>query len=215
MGIEQIKIFGERHTASNAAAGLIQQNFSQRLLDYGFLGWKHRLAPQQKEWRKRDLSQTLVVVTVRNPYSWLKAMHRDPYNQHMPMLQKLPFVFFLQHSIEDYENVLQMWNQKYHAYLRLLEEVPHGMVIKAEELAADQADIFAKLQIELGENTPQTDFKPFERYVNGFGEQKKDYQQVTELPQLNQQEQDIIKQSLNADLMKQLGYDFLSDDPVG
>jgi len=43
--IDQIKIFGERHTATNALTKFINQNFNVACRGYDFLVLKHRRAP--------------------------------------------------------------------------------------------------------------------------------------------------------------------------
>ena len=61
---------------------------------------------------KFNLVDNLFLITFRNPYSWLKAMHRETYNYNYPQIRELDFLSFLQIPFEDYENVIKMWNQK-------------------------------------------------------------------------------------------------------
>ena len=117
MLVQSFKIFGERHTGTNALSSFIIENFNIKFLYYDYLGWKHRLAPNETEIQKFATQETIFLFTFRNPYSWLKAMHRDPYYYHYPKITELNFFEFVQFQIEDYENLIMLWNQKNSSYL--------------------------------------------------------------------------------------------------
>ena len=117
--MKSFKVFGERHTGTNAISSFLEKNFNLENKYYEYLGWKHRLAPSHEELKKFNLVDNLFLITFRNPYSWLKAMHKEPYNYNYPQIRELDFLSFLQIPFEDYENVIKMWNQKNHSYLNI------------------------------------------------------------------------------------------------
>ena len=110
--MKSFKVFGERHTGTNAISSFLEKNFNLENKYYEYLGWKHRLAPSHEELKKFNLVDNLFLITFRNPYSWLKAMHKEPYNYNYPQIRELDFLSFLQIPFEDYENVIKMWNQR-------------------------------------------------------------------------------------------------------
>ena len=143
------------------------KNFNLKFNHYDFLGWKHRLAPQQAEWEKFEVKNCLFIFCIRNPYSWLKAMHKEPYYEHYPKIKELSFEEFIKFSIEDYENAIVMWNQKNLSYLQMSAEVPHSIVIPVETFHRSQENIHAELQ-KIADK-PNTPFIPMNEYVNGRG----------------------------------------------
>ena len=138
MKINSIKVFGERHSGTNAIGYFVSENFNLKSQNYDFLGWKHRLAPKKAEWIKFGVENCLFIFCIRNPYSWLISMHREPYYEHYPKIKDLPFREFIKFSIEDYENCIEMWNQKNHSYFLMAEEVPNALVINVEDFHDDQ-----------------------------------------------------------------------------
>ena len=165
--IDSIKVFGERHSGTNAIGYFAGQNFNLQTKRHDFLGWKHRLAPEREEWSKFDVESCLFIFCLRNPYSWLQAMHKEPYYEHYPKIKELSFEDFLKFSIEDYENSIAMWNKKNSSYQRMAKEVPNSIIINVEEFHSSQEKIHADLQQVLGvDNSPVI---PMNEYVNGRG----------------------------------------------
>ncbi|OKH19072.1 hypothetical protein [[Limnothrix rosea] IAM M-220] len=163
--ITQFKIFGERHTATNIIAKLIIQNFNLDYRYYDFLGWKHRKAPSVKELQSEPLVlNTLFLITVRHPYEWAAAMHRRPYCDYDALIHRYGFKDFLKYPIEDYANVLDMWNQKYASYQKFMELVPYGMIIRYEDFKQDQLSVLKRLYQWLPEPTVP---KAITEYMHG------------------------------------------------
>ncbi len=202
----QIKIFGERHTATNALSAFIQLNFSCINRYYDFLGWKHRRAPEKQEWKKQDYQNTLFIFTVRNPYTWLKAMHREPYYCHQPGIKKLSFRDFIRYPIEDYENCIQMYNEKNNGYIRMSNDVPHALFIRMEDFLDDQNMIYEQLSNIF---QPKSTFQPYEKYTSGLGEnQKKELGGTTQLPPVPDSTYEIINKQLDNNLMCAFHYSY-------
>jgi len=207
MNIDKLKIFGERHTATNAVSIMMWQSFKLSQQGYGYLGWKHRRAPKETEWRKYPVNETLFLITVRHPYTWLKAMHREPYAPHQPNLKDLSFVDFLRHPFEDYENVICNWNEKYLEYLRFFEEVPNSLIVRIEDFSKDQSMLFDRVNGVFGNG----EFEPFNKYFNGMtGAQNPDKakisKEVNAMPEFNKNELEIIHEYLNQELLTKFNY---------
>jgi len=205
--VQSFKIFGERHTGTNALSSFIIENFNIKFLYYDYLGWKHRLAPNETEIQKFATQETIFLFTFRNPYSWLKAMHRDPYYYHYPKITELNFFEFVQFQIEDYENLIMLWNQKNLSYLEMINKVPISMLVKVEDFHNDQQSYFDKISSKIEFNG---NFIPMERYLNGRGQSSdKSVTESLSIPNLSREEIEAINRYLDKDLMKELNYNLL------
>jgi len=205
--VQSFKIFGERHTGTNALSSFIIENFNIKFLYYDYLGWKHRLAPNETEIQKFATQETIFLFTFRNPYSWLKAMHRDPYYYHYPKITELNFFEFVQFQIEDYENLIMLWNQKNSSYLEMINKVPISMLVKVEDFHNDQQSYFNKISSKIEFNG---NFIPMERYLNGRGQSsEKSVTESLSIPNLSREEIEVINRYLDKDLMKELNYNLL------
>ena len=203
--IDSIKVFGERHSGTNAIGYFAGKNFDLQFKHYNFLGWKHRLAPEQEEWSKFDVESCLFIFCLRNPYSWLQAMHKEPYYEHYPKIKELSFDDFLKFSIEDYENSIAMWNKKNLSYQRMAKEVPNSIIINVEEFHSSQEKIHADLQQVFGlDNLPVI---PMNEYVNGRGRHTdKDIQSALAIPSFEKNITELIHASLSEEIMEQCNY---------
>ena len=207
MIVQSFKIFGERHTGTNALSSFIIENFNIKFLYYDYLGWKHRLAPNETEIQKFATQETIFLFTFRNPYSWLKAMHRDPYYYHYPKITELNFFEFVQFQIEDYENLIMLWNQKNSSYLEMINKVPISMLVKVEDFHNDQQSYFNKISSKIEFNG---NFIPMDRYLNGRGQSSdKSITESLTIPSLSREEIEVINHYLDKDLMKELNYNLL------
>lgn len=208
MKIDSIKIFGERHTGTNAINLFVRENFDLTPRYYDFLGWKHRLAPKKSEWINHNTTNTLFIFLYRNPYTWLRSMYKEPYYHHYLKINDRPFEEFLKFSIEDYENSICMWNQKNESYLRMSREVKHSLNIRIEDFRLDQASIHASIAKILGQ--PSTQFVELTGYITGRGiEQNKSVDSSLAVPELSELEKKFINSYLSKSIMSKIGYDFL------
>ena len=209
MKINSIKVFGERHTGTNAIGYFVGKNFNLKFLHYDFLGWKHRLAPKKDEWSKFDVQNCLFIFCIRNPYSWIQAMHREPYYDHYPKIKDLSLQEFVQFSIEDYENCIEMWNQKNNSYFRMSNEVPNSIIVNVEDFHADQNTFHKNLADLL--NSQDLPLIKMNDYVNGRGRhEKKDIASSLEVPELDKSVVKIINSFLSLETMKKCNYKLLT-----
>ena len=209
MKINSIKVFGERHTGTNAIGYFVGKNFNLKFLHYDFLGWKHRLAPKKDEWSKFDVQNCLFIFCIRNPYSWIQAMHREPYYDHYPKIKDLSLQEFVQFSIKDYENCIEMWNQKNDSYFRMSNEVPNSIIVNVEDFHADQNTFHKNLADLL--NSQDLPLIKMNDYVNGRGRhEKKDIASSLEVPELDKSVVKIINSFLSLETMKKCNYRLLT-----
>ncbi len=208
MKIDSVKIFGERHTGTNALSLFIRENFDLKFKYYEFLGWKHRLAPKKVEWIKYDTNNILFIFLFRNPYTWLNSMYKEPYYHHYLKINDRSFEEFIKFSIEDYENSICLWNQKNESYLKMSKEVNHSLNICIEDFRLDQSKIHQQIAEMIG--IKSAEFIEFNNYVNGRGvEINKDIDKSLAIPEFSNSEINYINSYLSRSIMKEIGYDFL------
>ncbi|MDA7742227.1 hypothetical protein N8865_01265 [Francisellaceae bacterium] len=162
--IKRFKIFGERHTGSNALSYFLMKNFTQECPYYDFLGWKHRRAPSAKELIKADCAGSLFIFTVRDPYDWLISMKRNPYSDLDAVIPGLTMKQFINYPFEDYENVIEMWNEKHRSYMEMMSLVPYACIVRLEDFKVEQAAVYNSVSQYL---TPKGEFTPYEQYRGG------------------------------------------------
>ncbi|PHS73631.1 MAG: hypothetical protein COB22_00020 [Cycloclasticus sp.] len=203
--IDQIKIFGERHTATNALTQFINVNFDVSCRGFDFLGWKHRRAPLRSEWKKKRYLNTLFIFSVREPHAWLRAMGKQTWNPQQPEINNLSFTELLTYSFEDYESIIHMWNEKYTNYIRMANEVPYAIFIKKEDFSADQHAVYKELCLYL---QPKSTFQPIGGYVNGGGlHEGRDHKtQGKEYPDFSDQDLSIVNAYLDKKLCAYFNY---------
>ena len=198
-----VKIFGERHTATNALTAFINKNFDTHTYYYDFLGWKHRRAPRKTEWQKTDYTNTLFIFTTRHPYTWVKSMHKEPYYWHHPQIKDLSLEQFMLHPFEDYEHILAMWNEKYQGYLDMSDQLPNSLFLRMEDFAMNPCQIYEELAKYLIPKTKKC--IPCTEYVSGYGVSAKKLSAVANY-QLSELQRDIINTHIDLQLMQQFSY---------
>ena len=209
MKINSIKVFGERHSGTNAIGYFAGKNFNLKFQHYDFLGWKHRLAPKKDEWSKFEVENCLFIFCMRNPYSWIRAMHREPYYDHYPQIKDLSLESFVQFSIEDYENCIAMWNQKNDSYFRMSEEAPNSIIINVEDFHADQKKLHGHMADVL--NRQDLPLIQMNDYVNGRGwHEQKDIASSLRVPALERGVIKTINSFLSIETMKKCNYKLLT-----
>lgn len=208
MEIDSVKIFGERHTGTNALSLFLRENFNLKFKYYEFLGWKHRLAPKKAEWIKHNTDNVLFIFLFRNPYTWLKSMYKEPYYHHYLKINERSFEEYIKFPIEDYENSICLWNQKNDSYLRMSKEVDHSLNICIEDFRLDQRKIHGLIAKSIGFESSK--FIELTSYINGRGiKNDKDVDSSLAIPELTNLEIKCINSYLSRSTMEEIGYDFL------
>ena len=130
MQINQIKVFGERHSGNNYLMQLLLANFDKKYFPKGWVkdyGWTHGLA------KKTDDEKTLFILIYRNPVSWALAMHKNPHSDQRP---NPLFRKFIRSSFEDYYNPILMRTYKLRENINTLKRCP-TFLVSYESLLSD------------------------------------------------------------------------------
>ncbi|MCU0867114.1 MAG: hypothetical protein MUC36_25300 [Planctomycetes bacterium] len=164
----RLQIFGERCSGTNYVAQLLRRNLGLEPTDA--FGWKHG-------WLDRvegPAEHTLFVVVHRDPFDWVRSLHRMPWHA-APALQGLPFDRFLRapwwcewgqhmelaaddprHGTEmlherdpatgqRFANVLALRTAKHRAWEGLAGRVRHLAAVRYEDAAAAPARVVREL----------------------------------------------------------------------
>lgn len=202
--INSVKIFGERHTGTNVLRIFLKEHFNLYPHEYSYLGWKHRLAPQESEIEKFDITNTLFAFTFRSPYTWIQAMHREPYYPQCRDILHRPLEEFVTFQIEDYENSITMWNQKNRSYIELSKKLTNSLLVKVEDFRNFPSVTVEKLNLLLG--TDKQNINRIDTYVNGQGMRKGDVDKNLNMKPLPQSTLELINKHLDFQVMNELGY---------
>jgi len=162
MTVTHLQIFGERCSGTNYVAELLRRNLPQ-LQSTDRYGWKHGLL-----WQVRDEApDCLFVVVHRDPFDWVRSLHRTPWHAAAP-LRDLTLSQFLRaqwwcewgrdmplaaaderHGTEmlherdpetkqRHANVLRMRTTKLRTWATLPERVRHCVAVRYEDVLADE-----------------------------------------------------------------------------
>jgi hypothetical protein len=225
--LRRLQIFGERCSGTNYVAQLLRRNLGLEPTDAH--GWKHG-------WLDRvegPAADTLFVVVHRDPFDWLRSLHRMPWHA-APALQGLPFAQFVrtpwwcewgQHmDLEPqdprrgtemlherdpdtgrrFDHVLALRTAKHRAWEALAGRVQHVAALRYEDAAAAPAQVVRDLAQRFALRR-----WPWLRAVAG---EKGGRQRYVEKPPVPLAEADLrfIAEQLDPDLERRCGYDLVA-----
>jgi len=252
MGIENIKMYGERNTGTNYLARLIDRNLvvrqlrgtapqwprwtlwarinRERLNDLFFqvtfarnLGWKHSLAPTLSDLQRFSITkQTGFVALVKNPYSWLLSLYRRPYHL-CPSIADMSFESFVSNKfrLRDRDGLgqraltpVEIWNRKNRSYCQL--NGLSGMLLKFEELLANPDSFIIALsdwcrlpmraaRVRGVHDSTKESNKDYAWYVDYYLNERW-------RENLSHEAVRAINQSVDASLMRELGYELMTNN---
>ena len=118
------------------------------------LGWKHREVRFEDISKARRENDTVLVVTVKDPYSWALSLFRNPYHQlsfgAYSTLQEFvskPWISVRREGgAPIYANVCEIWNAKVRSYLEVSQHIP-TLFVRFEDLLASPREALKGLQV--------------------------------------------------------------------
>jgi hypothetical protein len=178
--ITKYQLFGERNSGTNYLATQLDENFDlKKTWEHGFKHWfikEHYPRGRPNETTDfeclrglEDSADTLFIYIIREPFSWLSAMHRRPY--YASKLKNIPFDEFIHsrwHSlnpngdfIEEAENICDLRNQKNQHFIKLKTKVDNFHIIRQEYLLEDLEDLAKKQKLPPKNNQVKLlDYRP-------------------------------------------------------
>lgn len=153
--IHNIQIFAERNTGSNYLEKLFKMNFPNVKISWED-GWKHwQFSKIFTDPNYKGRNDTLYVLIVRDPYTWVRSMKRKPYHIKNPEDNISNFIRQRQHTVSDdhivikepeYENIIEMRNTKNKGFDLIHNKVKNSIYIKYEDLSANPTETLKKFK---------------------------------------------------------------------
>ncbi len=185
------------------------------------LGWKHAMAPTAEQLAHVVYPpQHLYFVTLtKNPYAWLLSLYRRPY--HLAGKKPESFLAFLQqpwpvvrrenYDQPQFQNPIDMWNQKNHAYIRL-KNYALVLHLRYEDLLASPEQAVARIA-DFVHQPLTTIFRNIERSTKGdpldFSSYQTYYLQEAWREKLSSEEIRYINSFLDPNVVSFFGYTLL------
>ena len=244
--MSKVKVFGERNTGTNYLEQLIELNLKQvevipqisipawfpnlllrrieLLTDYFLwsgskyrLGWKHGIPPTKKILQHPDRDKLLTIFLVRNPYSFLLSLHKNPYHLR-PRVET--FSEFLEtrfktlprdgYSSQPRITPIDIWNLKNRAYLEFSQEHPDKtLLIHFEDLLEKPERVIHQIAQRMKVSF-NPGFQNIERSTKNTSDRYADYKayygQELWKKKLSTEDKQFITEHLDLKLMESLGY---------
>lgn len=240
----RLKIYGERNTGTNYLSSLLQTNLDvallrgtappalryfrhffsddERLIDAYFrwsypfnLGWKHGAASPRSNHPLCPARPTGFLFLVRNPYSWLLSLHKNPY--HQSTIKNMGFEAFLDRPWQIHQrdavaerpfNPIQLWNVKVRSYLDFCDQ--RKILIRFEDLLERPERWVDQIADKFGAKPTQRYFTNITPSTKTNGVRYDDYREYYRnerwKEKLTAKIVDRINQDLDQDLLTTLGY---------
>lgn len=155
--MKRVQLYGERCSGTKWATKLITHNFNITTGPYlDPYGWKHWFIKDTTFDKIKNDNKTLFVVIFRNPYQWMKSLHKTPH--HLKSIKGKPFIEFIKQSPliskeikfdfkEESENLLTLRTEKILNFKKLQEVTDNVLFFKYEDLLVKHLDYLNKLQV--------------------------------------------------------------------
>ena len=206
--MRKVKIYGERRTGTNALTHNLKVNFPE--IEFAFPNdWKHGFPLKELD------PDVFYIFTVRNPVTWIESFCRTPHhNGHLfrTPISKALFMRVRDNEGEslDFENLVDLWNQKNKAYLEA-SKAENAMLVYFEGRGAAYDYVLRRIGQEIG-MTPNEPLKIEHRRVAATGEVlnirnkiKMDYNHIWKRL-FNSTARALISGEIDKDLMNKLKY---------
>lgn len=208
----KIKIYAERNTGTAYLEWLLQKNLKVELLDGIILGWKRRIAPQENELIDAIKKEVLFICLIKNPYSWLLSMHRNPVKHEV--LKKVNLSDFLKYSFGDYRTPIDLWNNKNASYLNLQNYVERHLIIMYEDLLSNPEEVISSMAQKFEFKKRFSRFKNQDNYISEKGIKSKKFHRKYYLTEswkkeFTKNDIEFINSRLDHNLMQQLNYQII------
>ncbi len=188
-----------------------------------FYGWKHAAVSSNQLKQNPKFEQTLFICLIRNPWRFVSALHRRPYNLFPQPSEDL--TNFIQQPIltnardnlvESYlSSPVELWNRKTESYLELKKNCPTNVAIAYyEDIICDVSRFLNNLQFFCEVKSPpkvpsrstKRDTKTHERDEKTFSDYKNEVEQYSPLTSLGEKACSLIAERIDLDVFQKTYY---------
>lgn len=219
-----LQIFGERCSGTNFVAQLLRRNLPRLQLTDRF-GWKHGYVRPLED----DAPDCVFVVVVRDPFDWVRSLHRKPWHAAEPLRERTIREFLREpwwcewgrdmkldeadprigtemmherhpETGERFANVLHLRASKLRHWQDLRSRVRYYAAVRYEDVMSEPKLFVRQFARELGlRRWPW--FRPVKTFKGGAQRfVKKQYEPLSD------EDRDWVVQQLDADVERQAGY---------
>lgn len=181
-------------------------------------GWKHSYLDLKILSKKiANDSNFFVVLIVKNPYSFLLSLNKNPYHNYS--LKNINFKSFLSspwkiylrdNYSKEYIDPIELWNVKTIPYLKLKELFPNNVfIVKYESLISNPEGVIKEISVF----TNTSYISSFKNHISSTKNEQKDFNYYSDyylnerwISKLDSESIDYINSKLDHNLCESLGY---------
>lgn len=200
---------------------LIDSDRSKDIPDY--YGWKHAAVNAIQLKQNSKFEKTLFVCLVRNPWRFISALHRRPYNlfpqphTNLTDFIQQPLITNARDNLaESYlSSPVELWNKKTESYLKLKTDCPTNVVIAYyEDVICDVSKFLNGLQFfcevkspaKIPKRSTKRDTKTHERDEKTFSDYKTEVEQYSPLESLGDKACSLIAERIDLNIFQKTYY---------
>ena len=188
-----------------------------------YYGWKHAAVSANQLKQNPKFEQTLFICLIRNPWRFVSALHRRPYNL-FPRPQT-DLIDFIQQPIltnardnlvESYlSSPVELWNRKIESYLAFKSSCPTNVVLAYyENVICDVEKFLNNLQFfcevksppKIPKQSTKRDTKTHERDEKTFSDYKIEVEQYSPLTTLGEEACNLIAERIDLNVFQKTYY---------
>jgi hypothetical protein len=204
--ITKIQIFAERNTGSNYLEKLLKLNFPKIEIVWTD-GWKHwQNYKIFKDPNYKGDPNTLYLIIERDPYDWVRSMHRKPHHIQNPSSNISEFIrqenITLKNDLTSFAkdpNLIELRNRKNKGYQLLKNKVKNYHDLKYEDLVSDPESQIVLISKILNTNIT---FKPYKKIVNPHQGKSENKYVKPKFDELSKSDKQFIDDNLDWSLEK-------------
>lgn len=200
---------------------LIDSDRTKDIPDY--YGWKHAAVSADQLKQNPKFEQTLFICLIRNPWRFVSALHRRPYNLFpkpcaslTQFIQKPILTNVRDNLTESYlSSPVELWNKKTESYLQLKKTCPANVaIVYYEDVICDVSRFLNNLQffckikspLKIPNQSTKRNIKTQERDKKTFSDYKKEVQHYSPLIALGERDCHLIAERIDLDVYQQTYY---------
>jgi len=200
---------------------LIDSDRSKDFSDY--YGWKHAAVNTNQLKQNPKFEKTLFICLIRNPWRFISALHRRPYNlfpqpfQHLTDFIQQPLIMNSRDNlIESYiSSPVELWNKKTESYLKLKNDCPTNVVIAYyEDVICDVSRFLNSLQFfcevksppKIPNQSTKRDIKTREQDKKTFSDYKDEVERYSPLSALGDKACNLIAERIDKYVFRKTYY---------
>ena len=188
-----------------------------------YYGWKHAAVSANQLKQNPKFEQTLFICLIRNPWRFISALHRRPYNL-FPRPQTDLSDFIQQpiltnardNLVESYlSSPVELWNRKTESYLAFKSSCPTNVVLAYyEDMICDVSNFLNSLQFfcevksppKIPNRSTKRDTKTHERDEKTFSDYKIEVEQYSPLTSLGEEACKLIAERIDHNVFQKTYY---------